>query len=122
MISNVTEVTVDAIVNEVMKMKNDGYRLVTFSTYAVGEKELGIMYHFDKDLAEAHLRLIVDKEKPIPSVSGVYFCAMLVENEIQDQWNVKFDGLVVDFNRTLLLDSEVTTVPLVNNVKIEPKN
>nr|WP_243545268.1 NADH-quinone oxidoreductase subunit C [Pseudodesulfovibrio tunisiensis] len=122
MISNVTEVTVDAIVNEVMKMKNDGYRLVTFSTYAVGEKELGIMYHFDKDLDEAHLRLVVDKEKPIPSVSGVYFCAMLVENEIQDQWNVKFDGLVVDFNRTLLLDSEVTTVPLVNNVKIEPKN
>ncbi|WP_424450078.1 NADH-quinone oxidoreductase subunit C [Pseudodesulfovibrio tunisiensis] len=105
-----------------MKMKNDGYRLVTFSTYAVGEKELGIMYHFDKDLDEAHLRLVVDKEKPIPSVSGVYFCAMLVENEIQDQWNVKFDGLVVDFNRTLLLDSEVTTVPLVNNVKIEPKN
>jgi len=119
---NIKDVTLDTVVGEVMNMKNDGQRLVTFSTYQAGEGKLGILYHFDKDLENTHLRLVADMDKPIPSVSGVYFSAMLVENEIRDQWDVKFDGLVLDFNRTLFLDPEVTKVPLANNVKIEPKN
>jgi len=114
-------VTIDTVVGEVMNMKNDGQRLITYSTYAEAEGKLGILYHFDKDLEVTHLRLVADMDKPIPSVSGVYFAALLVENEIRDQWNVEFDGLVLDFNRTLLLDPEVTQVPLVSNVKIAPK-
>lgn len=117
----VIDVTLDTIVGEVMNMKNDGQRLVTFSTYQEGENKLGILYHFDKDYENTHLRLTAEMDKPIPSVSGVYFAALLVENEIRDQWDVKFDGLVLDFNRTLYLDPEVTQVPLVSNVKIEPK-
>jgi Ni,Fe-hydrogenase III component G len=118
----IIDVTPDSIVGEVMNMKNDGQRLVTFSTYAAGEGKMGILYHFDKELENTHLRMIVDMDKPIPSVSGVYFSALLVENEIRDQWDVVFDGLILDFNRTLLLDPEVTKVPLANNLKIEPKN
>ncbi|CCH48730.1 NADH-quinone oxidoreductase subunit C [Pseudodesulfovibrio piezophilus] len=117
----VIDVTIDTIVGEVMTMKNDGQRLITFSTYQEDESRIGILYHFDKDLEVTHLRLVADMDKPIPSVSGVYFSALLVENEIRDQWNVSFDGLVLDFNRTLYLDPEVTQVPLVSNVKIEPK-
>ena len=117
----VIDVTLDTVVGEVMNMKNDGQRLVTFSTYQEAEKKIGILYHFDKDLEATHLRLVADMDKPIPSVSGVYFAALLVENEIRDQWDVKFDGLVLDFNRSLYLDPEVTQVPLVSNVKIEPK-
>jgi len=118
----VIDVTLDNIVGEVMNMKNDGQRLVSFSTYNAGEGKIGILYHFDKALENTHLRLVADMDKPIPSVSGVYFSALLVENEIRDQWDVKFDGLVLDFNRTLLLDPEVTKVPLANNLKIGPKN
>jgi Ni,Fe-hydrogenase III component G len=117
----VIDVTVDTVVGEVMKMKNDGHRLVTFSTYQEGEDGMGILYHFDKELETTHLRMSVKRDAPIPSVSGVYFAALLVENEIRDQWDVKFDGLVLDFNRTLYLDPEVTQVPLVSNIKIEPK-
>lgn len=122
MIDNVIDVTIDNIVGEVMKMKNDGQRLVTYSAYAAGEGKIGLLYHFDKDSNNSHLRLVADMDKPIPSVSGVYFAALLVENEIRDQWDVVFDGLILDFNRTLLLDPEVTKVPLANNLKIEPKN
>jgi Ni,Fe-hydrogenase III component G len=121
MLENVIEVTIDNLVGEVMNMKNDGHRLVTYSTYQEGENKLGILYHFDKELKTTHLRLTVDMDKPIPSVSGVYFAALLVENEIRDQWDVVFDGLVLDFNRSLYLDPEVTQVPLASNIKIEPK-
>ena len=117
----IIDVTLDTVVGEVMNMKNDGQRLVTFSTYQEGEDKIGILYHFDKELEVTHLRLVADMAEPIPSVSGVYFAALLVENEIRDQWDVKFDGLVLDFNRSLYLDPEVTQVPLVSNVKIEPK-
>ena len=117
----VIDVTVDTLVGEVMHMKNDGQRLVTYSTYKEDENKIGILYHFDKDLEPTHLRLVADMDKPIPSASGVFFAALLVENEIRDQWDVEFDGLVLDFNRTLFLDPEVTQVPLVSNVKIEPK-
>ena len=117
----VIDVTLDTLVGEVTNMKNDGQRLVTFSTYQEGENKIGILYHFDKDLEPTHLRLVADMDKPIPSVSGVFFSAMLVENEIRDQWDVKFDGLVLDFNRSLFLDPEVIQVPLVSNVKIDPK-
>lgn len=118
----ITDVTLDTIVGEVMNMKNDGQRLVTLSAYQAEEGKMGILYHFDKELENTHLRLVVDMAKPIPSISGVYFAALLVENEIRDQWDVVFDGLVLDFNRTLLLDPEVTKVPLASNVRIEPKN
>ena len=117
----VLDVTLDNVVGEVMNMKNDGQRLVTYSTYQAAENKIGILYHFDKDLETTHLRLVADMDKPIPSVSGVFYAALLVENEIRDQWDVRFDGLVLDFNRTLFLDPEVTQVPLVSNVKIEPK-
>ncbi|QGY38881.1 NADH-quinone oxidoreductase subunit C [Pseudodesulfovibrio cashew] len=118
---NIIDVTADTLVSEVMKLKNDGQRLVTYSTYQADEKTIGILYHFDKNLEVTHLRLEADMGKPIPSISGVLFAALLVENEIRDQWDVKFDGLVLDFNRSLLLDPEVTQVPLVSNVKIESK-
>lgn len=121
MIGKVIDVTADTLVGEVMNLKNDGQRLVTFSTYQEEEGKLGILYHFDKDLETTHLRLIADMDKPIPSISGVLFAALLIENEIRDQWDVVFDGLVLDFNRTLYLDAEVTTVPLVSNIKVEPK-
>ncbi|MBC15713.1 putative Ech hydrogenase, subunit EchD [Pseudodesulfovibrio profundus] len=117
----IIDVTVDNIVGEVMNLKNDGQRLVTFTTYQEDENKIGILYHFDKDLETTHLRLVADMDKPIPSISGVLFAALLVENEIRDQWDVEFDGLVLDFNRSLYLDPEVTQVPLVSNVKIEPK-
>ncbi|QJB55276.1 NADH-quinone oxidoreductase subunit C [Pseudodesulfovibrio sp. zrk46] len=121
MIGKVIDVTPETLVGEVMNLKNDGQRLVTFSTYQEDEKKIGILYHFDKNLETTHLRLVTDMDKPIPSISGVLFAALLVENEIRDQWDVEFDGLVLDFNRSLYLDPEVTQVPLVSNVKIEPK-
>lgn len=117
----VMDVTTDSLVGEVMNLKNDGQRLVTLSTYQEGESRMGILYHFDKNLETTHLRLETDMDKPIPSISGVFFSALLVENEIRDQWDVEFDGLVLDFNRSLLIDPEVTQVPLVSNVKIAPK-
>ncbi|MGE4470718.1 MAG: NADH-quinone oxidoreductase subunit C [Desulfovibrio sp.] len=116
-------VTRDNLVSEVMNMKNEGCRFVTMSTVLTAEDAVDVLYHFEKDFEVTHLRLADQPlAEPVPSISGVYFCAMLAENELRDLFGMRFTGLVLDFNRTLFLDEEITTVPLVNNCKITPTN
>lgn len=104
-------VTPDTVVGEVTKIKEEGYRFVTMSTVDLDEESIDVLYHFDKALVERHLRMVVSKTKPVPSVSGVYFAAFLIENEIQDHFGLKFEGLVLDFGGTLYLEEEVMRTP-----------
>lgn len=117
MIENQIEITLESLVGEVSKMKSDGQRFVTYSCTDIGEGKVDIIYHFDKDEVLTNLRLTADMDKPIPSVSGVYFAALLIENELQDQFGLSFEGLVLDFGRKLYLDDEITIIPMCNNTK-----
>ena len=80
-----------------------GYRLITITTLVLDEQNLELLYHFDKAHEQVHLRMQVHKDSVIPSITPVYFCALLIENEIRDLFDMKFDGLVLDFQRTMLL-------------------
>ncbi|CCO23510.1 NADH-quinone oxidoreductase subunit C [Maridesulfovibrio hydrothermalis] len=117
MIENIKEVTLDTLVGEVTKMKNDGQRFVTYSCTDIGDGNVDILYHFDKDEVIVNLRLTAAMDTPIPSCSGVYFAALLVENELQDQFGLVFEGLALDFGRKLYLDDEITIIPMCNNTK-----
>jgi ech hydrogenase subunit D len=87
-----------------------GYRLVTVTVLVADEQHVELLYHYDKVNDMVHLRTKIQKDLPIPSISGVYFCALLIENEIQDLFDVRFGGLVLDFKRTLLLPDETKKV------------
>ncbi len=104
-------VQADALVGEAAKLKVQGYRLVTLSCTELDETSIDILYHFDKDLALKHLRLTARKGEPVPSISPVYFAALLVENEIQDFFGLTFEGLVVDFKGMLYLEEEAIKTP-----------
>ncbi len=117
MIENMKEITLETIVGEVSMLKSAGQRLVTLSCTELDADNLDIIYTFDKELVLTHLRVTIPKGTNCPSISGVYFTALLVENEIQDQFGLVFDGLILDFGRTLYLDEEITTIPLCNNTK-----
>ena len=97
------------------EMKSLGFRLVTLTCVDVDEDRFVILYHFDKDLTMTHFRVQVPKGQAVPSISRVYFSAFLVENEIQDHFGLQFDGLVLDYGRTLLLDEEAGPNPLSKN-------
>ena len=104
-------VTPETVVGEVTKIKEEGYRFVTMTAVDIDDDNAELMYHFDKDLELRHLRMSVAKKAPAPSVSGVYFAAFLIENEIEDQFGITFDGLVLDFGGTLYLEEEVKRTP-----------
>jgi ech hydrogenase subunit D len=104
-------VSAEALVGEVAKLKVLGYRLVTLSCTELDAATVDILYHFDKDLGLKHLRLTAPKSGAVPSISPVYFAALLVENEIQDFFGLRFDGLAVDFQGMLYLEEEAIKAP-----------
>jgi len=104
-------VSAAALVGEVARLKVLGYRLVTLSCTELDASTVDILYHFDKDLGLKHLRLTALKTEAVPSISPVYFAALLVENEIQDFFGLRFEGLVVDYRGMLYLEEEALKTP-----------
>ena len=41
--------------------------------------------------------LLPGEDTQLPSISSIYGCAILYENEIHDLFNVQVDGMTVDF-------------------------
>jgi NADH:ubiquinone oxidoreductase subunit C len=111
MLRDVICVSLEALVGEVAKIKVQGYRFVTLSVVERDEDTLDIFYHFDKSLTLRNCKLSVFRGVPVPSITPVYFAAFLVENEIQDLFGIRFDGLVVDYERTLYLEPETKVTP-----------
>jgi len=95
---------------EVQALKNEGQRLLTMTSVDLGES-FDLLYHFDLDLRMTHLRLTVPKGESVPSISGIYFAALVIENEIQDLFGIKFEGLALDFGGNFYLEEEVKKYP-----------
>lgn len=111
MIENIRDVSPQTLRAEVEKFKGDGWRLVTMTCVELDAANVDILYHFDKDLRMEHLRMKHAKASPVPSISGTYFAALLSENEMQGHFGLCFEGLVVDYGQTLLLDGEARRTP-----------
>ena len=111
MLGEVIPVSLDEVIEKVAKKKVDGYRFVTMSCAELDENTIDILYHLDKDLKLVSFRLTVPRNAAVPSISPVYFAAFLVENEMQDLFDIRFTGLVIDYERTLYLEEEVKITP-----------
>jgi ech hydrogenase subunit D len=96
-------------------LKNKGYRLVTLTCSALGDAH-DVLYHFDKDYELRHLRVRIPRGETLPSITGLFFAAVLVENEIQDLFGLTVTGMVVDFKGRFLLSEGAPVAPLNKNV------
>lgn len=99
-----TPITLDEVRDLAKRKYVSGWRLITQSVVDRGELGFDILYHYDKDLKEEDYRLTVPKGTVIPSISGIYFAAVLIENENRDLFGLEYEGLVLDFNRTFYLE------------------
>lgn len=88
-----TPVTPETLLTEVRRLADAKYRFVTMSQTVLDEHTLRLYYHFDENLTMTdlrcnselchwspsdakgmrHLRMDVDKDQLIPSISSVYF-------------------------------------------------
>ncbi len=101
-----TSVKLEEVLSMAKACKAAGQRLLAMTFLMPTEDTVDILYHFDTDLHMIHYRLSVSREERVPSISSVYFCAMLYENEACDQYGVQFDGLVLDYQGSLYFDAD----------------
>ena len=90
-------IAVDALRARVTAKRQEGQRLVQISATRLPD-QVELTYSFDLNRQLTNLRLLLPgKETCLPSISAIYGCAILYENEIHDLFNVQVDGLTVDF-------------------------
>ena len=99
------------VLKAVQDAKNDGYR---YATMICLKKDDGheLIYVLDKDYKLKNLRYFVKPGEKPKSVSGIYLCALLIENEYQDLFGLTFDGLAIDYKGHLYLTPNSPKTPL----------
>lgn len=92
-------ITPGELVAEALHLKNDEYRLVAISCTA--KEELELTYSFDREYDFINLRLNVDTETEIDSISSIYSYAFMYENEIKELFGANITNIVIDFKENL---------------------
>lgn len=80
--TKLVEINVNELLDKISEVQKQNYRLVCISCTAGQEYE--ITYSFDKELSLLNFRVKVTAETEIPSISSLYGCSFIYENEIKD--------------------------------------
>ncbi len=96
-----------SLVPKVLQFKHEGYRLVQISCTRLPE-DYEITYSFAKDYELINLRLVIDENTEIISISDIYEPAFLYENEIHDLFGVKINLISLDYQGNLYRTAEKT--------------
>ncbi|HXZ95125.1 MAG TPA: NADH-quinone oxidoreductase subunit C, partial [Dehalococcoidia bacterium] len=108
MLQNEVIVSKADLVSEVQGMRAQKARFATATCLDL-VNSFEVIYHFEfEDNAgfAKHIKVNIGKEETLPSISNVYFCAALIENEMRDHFNIQMDGLAIDFNKRFLRGKE----------------
>ncbi len=117
MIDNERAVTPETVQDEAKKLFQEGYRFVTATCVDLGEN-FEIIYHFDSDLRLLNLRMVFPKDAEVPSITGSYLAAFLIENEMKEMFGAKITGIAVDYGGKLLVTEETLQTPLLKTVQV----
>jgi ech hydrogenase subunit D len=94
-------ITIATLLGKVRVLREQGWRLVQIGATRLPE-QFELTYSFDRDYSLVNLRLHLPAAEPrVPSISPVFWCAVLYENEIHDLFNVHVEGIAVDFHGNL---------------------
>lgn len=96
---NIQVIQTGDLLSRAVQMKHEGYRLVAIS--ATTKEGIELTYSFDKEYDFINIRLEIDGETEIDSISSLYSYAFLYENEIKELFGVKIRNLSLDFNNQL---------------------
>lgn len=111
-IPDVETVLLSDLLPRVAAARERGLRFVTATCLDAGQS-YEIYYHFAEGIRLLHLRTVVPKGVEVPSISGIYFSAFLVENEIKELFGVPIVGLAIDYRGRLLLTEGGPEAPML---------
>jgi NADH:ubiquinone oxidoreductase subunit C len=116
--TDVTEVEVERLLAAVHELADQGCRLVSITGVDAGEA-FELLYHFDRELRLTHLRVRLPKGEELPSISRIYFCAFVPENELQDFFGLRVVNPALDYGGHFLLSREAPSRPLLKTAPEE---
>ncbi len=97
MAQQIIDIQISELLERAKEMQAQGQRLVQICCTTLSET-LELQYSFDLDFAYTSFRITLPKEGgAVPSISSIFLCAFLYENEIHDLFGVKITGIAVDF-------------------------
>jgi NADH:ubiquinone oxidoreductase subunit C len=102
------------LVREVQGLHEEDARLITITGIDLGDA-IELVYHFDRE-GIVNLRMMVDEDKEIPSISDTYFYAKLYEREVSEMFNLRIKGAE---GGLLLSESLLGRAPLRKRFKVE---
>ena len=112
MIENISDLPVEMLLGEAQKLQYDNYRFVTATCVDNNDGTFDVIYHFDRDLKLKNYRVKVSKGAEVPSISKIYFCALLVENEIKELFGLNITNIAIDYGGHLLLSDDAPEMPM----------
>jgi ech hydrogenase subunit D len=99
-----TFITVEDLIGQVEKFRTSGYRLVQVNCTKIGE-QFEINYSFEKEYQFENIRIVVEPETEVPSITGMFWGAFVYENEMHDLFGVQVRGMNIDFHGTFIRTS-----------------
>ncbi|MGI6007107.1 MAG: NADH-quinone oxidoreductase subunit C [Ruminococcus sp.] len=106
MTNEIRPVSMGSFLSEVIRYKMEGYRLVQLCACRV-EDGYEMSYSFAKDYHMDTLRLTTKTDEEISSITQIYPCAFLQENEAAELFGVPIRNIVNDYHdRLYRIDAE----------------
>lgn len=102
-LTDTRDLDLGALMTEAARIRDDNWRLAAVTCVAASDQGAELLYHFQRNLDMRHYRVTVPGGVMPPSLVGLFPCAFLAENEIQDQFGLAFLGLAPDFRGRLYL-------------------
>jgi ech hydrogenase subunit D len=93
---NIELITAETLLDKVRAKREQGCRLVQISATRLPD-QVELTYSFDLNSQLSNLRLSLPARSRLPSITPVFGCAVLYENEIHDLFGVLVDGMSIDF-------------------------
>jgi ech hydrogenase subunit D len=109
----------DALLGAVSDLFAQGYRMVQIGCTTL-ENAYELNYSFDKDYQFKNLRITVQQQDEIQSISVIYPNAFLYENEINDLFGLYIKNISVDYKGAFYRTAIKTPFSIENLPKPEP--
>lgn len=105
--SEIKKVTMEEFFSAIMDMKTEDWRLVQICAVSV-EGGYEMSYSFCKDYDMVTIRLDMSEDEEVPSITQIYPCAFLQENEAAELFGVKITDIHLDYGDKLYRIDEKT--------------
>lgn len=100
--NEIKEISVSELLVEVMRLKNEGYRLSQACAAYIDDKfELSYSFADDKSYDYLSLRVVAEKDTEVPSITEIMPQAVFYENEMRELFGVKIQMIALDYQDKL---------------------